>query len=44
MNEWGFISYEALVVFGKSATNNKFEQQCGLVKEEKELLSNPHSS
>ncbi len=44
MNEWGFISYEILVGIGKSATINKFNQRCGLVREERTVLSNPHSS
>jgi len=44
MNEWGFIGYETLAGLGKSTTINKFKQRCGLVVEERTVLSNPHSS
>ncbi len=44
MNEWGIIVQDTLVALGKSATINKFKQQCGLVLEERLVLSNPHSS
>jgi hypothetical protein len=44
MNEWDFIDQDTLVVLGKSATINKFKQRCGLVREERLVLSNPHSS
>jgi hypothetical protein len=44
MNEWGFIEYESLEVLGKSATINKFKTRRGYVREERLVLSNPHSS
>ena len=40
----GFICYEMIVEIGKSAANNKFEIKCGYVREERLVLSNPHSS
>jgi len=43
MNECGFIVQDIFVGIGKSATINKFKQRCGLVVEERALLSNPHS-
>jgi hypothetical protein len=44
MNEWSFISYEIFVGIEKSATIKKVKQRCGLVRDEREALSNPHSS
>ena len=44
MNEWGFISQDIFVGIEKSATINKFEQRRGYVRDEKLVLSNPHSS
>ena len=44
MNEWGFIGEDTLVALGKSTTNCKFINQCGLVRPERIVLSNPHPS
>lgn len=44
MNEWGFIGEESLVEIGKSATSNIFEKRRGYVRDERLVLSNPHSS
>ncbi len=44
MNEWGFIGQESLVALGKSATSFKFKSRRGYVREERLVLSNPHSS
>jgi len=44
MNEWGFIGQDTFVGIGKSATSFKFKLRCGYVREEKLVLSNPHSS
>ncbi len=44
MNEWGFISKESLVALGKSATSFKFKLMRGYVRDERLVLSNPHSS
>jgi hypothetical protein len=41
MNEWGFIGNEILVGLEMSATINKFKQRCGLVLEERTVLSTP---
>ena len=40
----GFIGQESLVVLRNSITINKFKRWCGLVLEERTLLSNPHAS
>jgi hypothetical protein len=44
MNEWGFIVKESLVAFRKCATSFKFKSMCGYVRDERLVLSNPHSS
>ncbi|MEQ8238494.1 MAG: hypothetical protein RIA69_04735 [Cyclobacteriaceae bacterium] len=44
MNEWGFIGQDTLVALGKSATNNRFKSRRGYVRDERLVLSNPHSS
>ncbi len=44
MNEWGFIDQDNFVGIGKSATINKFKQTSGYVRDERLVLSNPHSS
>ena len=44
MNEWGFIDQESLAALGMSATNNKFKSRRGYVRDERLVLSNPHSS
>jgi len=44
MNEWGFIGQVTLAALAKSATINKFKQRCGYVREERLVLSSPHSS
>lgn len=44
MNEWGFIGEDIFVGVGKSATINKFERRRGYVRDERIVLSNPHSS
>jgi hypothetical protein len=44
MNEWGFIGKEILVGIGKSTTINKFKIRRGYVRDERLVLSNPHSS
>jgi hypothetical protein len=44
MNEWGFIGQDILVGFGKPATSNKFKSRRGYVRDERLVLSNPHSS
>ena len=44
MNEWGSISKDIFVGIGKSATSNKFEIKRGYVRDERLVLSNPHSS
>ena len=44
MNEWGLIGQESLVALGKSATINKFKTMRGYVRDERLVLSNPHSS
>jgi hypothetical protein len=44
MNEWGFIGQEIVVGIGKSATSNIFEIRRGYVRDERLVLSNPHSS
>ena len=44
MNEWGFIGQDTFIVVGESATINKFKQRCGLMAEERTVLSNLHSS
>jgi hypothetical protein len=44
MNEWGFISQESLVALEKSVTGNIFEIRRGYVRDERLVLSNPHSS
>jgi len=42
--EWGFIGSKKFRANWKVRTINKFKQRCGLVVEEKILLSNSHSS
>ena len=44
MNEWGFIGQDIFVGIGKFATSNKFEIKRGYVRDERLVLSNPHSS
>jgi hypothetical protein len=44
MNEWGFIGQDTLVALGKSATMFKFKLRRGYVRDERLVLSNPHSS
>ena len=44
MNEWGFIGQDTLVGMGKSATSFKFKLRRGYVREERLVLTNPHSS
>jgi len=44
MNEWGFIGQENLLGLGKPATSIKFKSRRGYVREERLVLSNPHSS
>ncbi len=44
MNEWGLIGQESLVGIGKFATSFKFKSRCGYVRDERLVLSNPHSS
>jgi hypothetical protein len=44
MNEWGFIGQDILVGIAKSATYNYFEKRRGYVRDERLVLSNPHSS
>ncbi len=44
MNEWGFIDQDTLVGVGKSATCFKFKSRRGYVRDERLVLSNPHSS
>jgi hypothetical protein len=44
MNEWGFICQDTLVGIGKSATIFKFKSRRGYVRDERLVLSNPHSS
>lgn len=43
MNEWGFIGQDSFVRIRKSATNYKFKSKRGYVRDEKLVLSNPHS-
>jgi hypothetical protein len=43
MNEWGFIGHDIFVGIGKSATSFKFESRRGYVRDERLVLSNPHS-
>jgi|TARA_R110001606_G_scaffold78302_1_gene181170 hypothetical protein len=43
MNEWGFIDYDISAWVGKSATFNKFKISRGYVREERLVLSIPHS-
>jgi len=44
INEWGFIGQDIMVALGMSATIYKFKQRCGLVLDERILLSISHSS
>jgi hypothetical protein len=44
MNEWGLVGQESFVEIGKSATSFKFKSRRGYVREERLVLSNPHSS
>ena len=44
MNEWGFIGQDSLVALGKSATMYNFKSMRGYVRDERLVLSNPHSS
>jgi hypothetical protein len=44
MNEWGFGGEDIFVGTGKSATSNKFEKRRGYERDERLVLSNPHSS
>ena len=44
MNEWGFIGQESFVGIGKSATSFKFKSRRGSERDERLVLSNPHSS
>jgi hypothetical protein len=44
MNEWGFSGQEILVGFGKLAASFKFKSKRGYVRDERLVLSNPHSS
>ena len=44
MNEWGFIGQDTAVGIGKCATIKKFKSRRGYVREERFVLSNPHSS
>ena len=44
MNEWGFIGQDIFVGIGKSATSYKFKSRRGYVRDERLVLSNPHSS
>ena len=44
MNEWGFIGQDIFVGIGKSATINKFKQTCDYMRDERLVLSYPHSS
>lgn len=41
MNEWGLILDESFVELGNAATITNFQIRCGLVLEERTLLSNP---
>jgi hypothetical protein len=44
MNEWGFGGEDIFVGIGKSATISKFKIRRGYVRDERLVLSNPHSS
>ena len=44
MNEWGFIGQDILVGIGNSATSFNFKSRRGYVRDERLVLSNPHSS
>lgn len=44
MYEWGFIGQESLVALRKSATISKFKSRCGYVRDERLVISIPHSS
>lgn len=44
MNECGFIGPDISVGIRKSATSDKFETRRSYVREERSVLSNPHSS
>jgi hypothetical protein len=44
MNEWDSIGHESLVALGKSATIYNFKSRRGYVRNERLVLSNPHSS
>ncbi|MEQ8711987.1 MAG: hypothetical protein RIC80_03165, partial [Cyclobacteriaceae bacterium] len=44
MNEWGLISQEIFVGIAMSATSFKFKSRRGYVRDERLVLSNPHSS
>lgn len=44
MNEWGFIGQDIFMRIGKSATINNFKSRRGYVRDERLVLSNPHSS
>ena len=44
MNEWGFIGQGTFVGIGKSATIFNFKSKRGYVRDERLVLSNPHSS
>ena len=44
MTEWDFIGKDIFVGIGKSATSFKFKSKRGYVRDERLVLSNPHSS
>ncbi|ELR73832.1 hypothetical protein C900_01442 [Fulvivirga imtechensis AK7] len=44
MNEWGIMGKDTLVALGKFATSFNFKSRRGYVREERLVLSNPHSS
>jgi len=44
MSEWGFIGQESVVGIGMSATSFKFKSRRGYAREERLVVSNPHSS
>ena len=44
MKEWGVIGKDSLVALGKPAKICKFIYRCGYEREDRLVLSNPHST
>jgi len=43
INEWGYFGQDTFVGIGKSATSFKFKSWRGYLRDERLVLSNPHS-